>query len=601
MTRKLTTIIVISFVTMLAVLITIVSLLSYRFFFDFTSQEISKTKLTLLNENVDKLTATTNKMSIAAYSLAANEKIVQVFSEPIASSFDAINEQRELRNQLNAMVGLRPEIHSIELYTDRYKEHPFMQEGMMLPLEKLEIEPWFNAFDHMDSGWVRWQINGNQAVSFIHRLVNYRGHKVGYVKVNMLEEMFFADLLLNQNMNPTDEPLLLVDSGGRVMAQTEAGAMELLLQHLTETVGGEPYEQLRSSYMHMSNHYEVMIAGQERYLLLVSKPNAERWRLVQWIPVEPLYAETTKLGWTVLVLGIMVLLLSVPLVYWLGRRIVLAPIRKMIIGMKQVERGRFNTRLDPFYVEEFDYLAQYFNRMTSELEQSIQQIKTEHLARRDAEIKMLQNQIMPHFLYNTLDLIHWKAMDYNADDISVMINSLSKMFRIGLSGGQSFIRLREELEHVKHYIDIQRMRLPDRTIVYEYNVPASCKDYRVPKVILQPIIENSMLHGYPGQANNVVQIDVTVAQVGHALHIEITDDGVGLPADWTLETSKGIGIKNIQERVWMYCGQSYGITLSQREQGGTAAIMTLPVLRTEQEVEDMLAANSNSDYLSGGE
>src|SRR5690606_8723744 len=115
-------------------------------------------------------------------------------------------------------------------------------------------------------------------------------------------------------------------------------------------------------------------------------------------------------------------------------------------------------------------------------------------------------------LYNTLDIIHWKALDYRAEEISRMVNSLSKMFRIGLSGGRNFILLRDELEHVSSYIDIQRARMSDREIDLELKVPAQFKECFVPKIILQPFIENSMKHGYVDKQEATLRIIVEVRQ-----------------------------------------------------------------------------------------
>lgn len=595
MSRKLTTLIVISFVTVLAVVAAVLSLVSYQIFFDFTSKEISETRLTLLNENADKMSSINNDISEAGYYLAANEKIIEIFSEPLIDSFYAVAEQRELRNQLYVMAGLKQDIHSLEIYTDRYNGYPIIIDNIM-PLAELEKLSWFAMFDNMDSGWVPSENNGQRMVSYLHRLVDYRGMKVGYVKVNILEEKFFSDMTVDEDRNPEDELLLLIDAGGRVLARTPAIDRETLLNRLTTEIEDEPYLLLHEDYMPHRNHHQVLVHNNERYLMLISKPNYERWRYLQLIPVESLYAETRKLGWIVLLVGVLVLLLSIPFVYLLGKRIILLPIRKIIKGIKQVERGNFNVHIEPLRIEEFDHVANHFNRMTRELEESIKQIEKEHFARRDAEMKMLQTQIMPHFLYNTLDIIHWKAMDRNAEDISLMVHSLSKMFRIGLSGGRNFIRLRDELEHVRCFIDIQQARMPGRKIDYEANVPAYLKDYFVPKIILQPFIENSMKHGYEGQDGEVwIRIQVmqeAEEEQGGDLLITIVDEGAGFPDQWSIEQTSGIGMKNVQERIQMYCGSRYGIEWNNQPSGGAQVVIRLPALRTPQEVEACLTRNS---------
>ena len=356
MSRKLTTIIVISFVTVLAVVAAVVSLVSYRIFFDFTSQEISGTRLALLNENADKMSSISNDISEAGLYLAANETIIDIFSGPVIDDFDAVTEQRELRNQLYVMAVLKPDIHSLEIYTDRYLGYPIIIDNIM-PIAELEKLSWFTIFDNMDSGWVPWEENGQRMVSYLHRLVDYRGMKVGYVKVNILEEKFFADMTVEEGSEPGSELMMLIDAGGRVLARTPAMDDEALFAQLAVESEEGPYHLLGEEYMPLRNHHQLFIHNNERYLLLISEPNYERWRYMQLVPVDPLYAETKKLGWIVLMVGVLVCCFSIPLVYWLGKRIILLPIRKIIKGIKQVERGNFNVHIEPLRVEEFDHLA----------------------------------------------------------------------------------------------------------------------------------------------------------------------------------------------------------------------------------------------------
>src|SRR5690625_776353 len=145
------------------------------------------------------------------------------------------------------------------------------------------------------------------------------------------------------------------------------------------------------------------------------------------------------------------------------------------------------------------------------------------------------------------------------------------MFRIGLSGGQSYISLRDELEHARCYIEIQRDRL-DQEIQYDVDISATIKGYYVPKIILQPFIENSMRHGYPDEYEETIHIRVTgkiiTSSTVDCLAIEITDNGVGFPPHWQITDAKGIGIRNIQERIWMYFGSQYGVECTNRSEGG---------------------------------
>lgn len=594
MTRKLTNMLIISFVSVIAIILAVVSIIFYRIFFDFTSKEISETRLTLLNENAEKLSGFRNSVVEAGYYLAANQTIIDIFSEPVTDMYDAVTEQRQLKEQLNIMSSLKLDIEALNIYTDRYVGYPILQGSSVHSLSELEEEPWYDLLKQMDSGWIPStdrDKGGPKLVSYIHRLVDFRGTKVGYVKVDVLEESFFANMSEDELINPLLEPLLLIDIGDRVIARTPAADSSGVMGEIAVRAADEPYFRLHETYRHLTDHHQVLKLDNKAYLLLISKPNYERWRMVQLIPVEPLYAEINRLVWYVLVVGMGVLLLSIPLIYWIGKKMIIVPVRKLIQGMRRVERGKFDFRIETLHIEEFNLLAQNFNLMTFELKQLIRQLDAAHRARRDAEMRMLQSQITPHFLYNTLDVIHWKAMDYRAEEISRMVNSLSRMFRIGLSGGRHFIPLREELEHAQCYMDIQRIRL-NRDLRFEIRVPAYLKDYYVPKIILQPFIENSMKHGYDGKSAGQEHIRIDAAHEDERLRIIIEDNGIGLSEAWNAEQSAGIGIRNVQTRIRMYCGEAYGAELFNREEGGVRVVIRLPPLQSPEEVKDCLERNN---------
>jgi two-component system sensor histidine kinase YesM len=584
MVRKLTTLIVISFVAINGLFLIGVSLMSYKVFFDFTSEEISETRLTLLNESMEKVSNFSESISGAGIYMAANENVIQTFSEPLNSAYDSVVEQRELTELLNGTAALTRSVHSFELYTDRYKNYLPSRKGVVFPMNMIKQEPWFLLFETLDNGWIPKHtslLNNQEVISYVHRLMNRFGTTVGYIKVNVLADTFFDNMVDKDFITYLEEPLLLLDQGGRIIAQTHAQGSLGVLDKIVVSPPSDYYKRLFEKYDQLSNHHQILQSKDDLYLLLISEPNDKQWRMVHLIPVDSLYAETRKLGWLVVLLGFGALILSIPLVYWVGTKIII-PIRRIISGMRYVEKGRFDVRIERQYIEEYDILAEHFNHMASELNHSVKELKTVSRARKDAELRMLQSQIMPHFLYNTLDIIHWKAMDYQAEDISLMVNQLSKMFRIGLSGGRNFIRLQDELEHASCYIKIQRYRLIHK-IDYEVNVSGSMKEYYVPKIILQPFIENSMNHGYSENFEGTIKIIINIQCIqelnNEYMSIEITDNGRGLPEEWTIDDSTGIGIKNVQERIWMYCGKSYGIELFSNLNGGGARVrIKLPII-----------------------
>lgn len=183
-------------------------------------------------------------------------------------------------------------------------------------------------------------------------------------------------------------------------------------------------------------------------------------------------------------------------------------------------------------------------------------------------------------------MIHWRALDYEAKDISRMIVQLSKLLRIGLSGGRLFIRVRDELEHARCYVSIQSERLPF-SIDYQEQIDPRVRGCYIPKIILQPFIENAVMHGHPKEGKLRIQVDMRELEgidPPSKIIICIRDNGQGLPEGWKLEETTGIGIRNVHQRIQLYCGMGYGIDICAGELGGVGVTITLPRIETEEQL-----------------
>lgn len=581
MIRKLKTIMVICFVFVNALFLAGVSYTSYQYFFNFTSKEISETKLSLLNESANKLSGVIKSISEAGTFIAIDRTMTEIFDGSPASPYDALVERDELKKFVNDISSLKQEVYSIDLYTNRYKDYPYLYDYTIQPEANLKEMEWFGPFiENVDNGWTPEHVHpllDQEMISYVHRILNQRNETVGYIKVNVLAKNFLEYMVDTDLYKEINEPFILLNTGGRIIAETHSRKEFPILNDIIVPAENEVYERLIPEYDPLTNHHQLIKKDNEYHLLLISKPNYEQWRLVQVIPVDELYAETKELGIFVLIIGLIAIILSVPIVYGIGRWIT-KPISQMIRGMRKVEEGDFDVHMNRHYVEEYDILANNFNQMTNKLSESLEQLEKENANRREAEIRALQSQIMPHFLYNTLDMIKWKSLDHDADDVSDMVNKLSKMLRIGLSGGLKFIRLRDELDHAKCYIDIQKQR-QTQAIQHIVRVPASMKDLYVPKIILQPFIENSIKHGYQDLEEDRMEITIngSIIEEENKIKLTIKDTGKGLPENWSYSDATGIGIKNVRERIAMYCGEQFDVEVYNHPQGGVMVEIILPI------------------------
>ncbi|MFA9557859.1 sensor histidine kinase [Evansella sp. AB-rgal1] len=589
MFRKLKSIIVISYLAVTVLFFSSFSIITYKIFFDYTREEISEARLTGINESMSRISSFTTSVRDSGIYFVTNRNVIQTFSHQNVSTYESIVEQRTLTDLMNDIASFKRGIHSIELYTDRYNHYPNVAGSRVYSTQLIEEEPWFEFINKSNYGWIPKHESPSTkefVVSYYHHVTNPRGITVGYVKVNVLADTFLESMYERNFADNIDEPLLLFDSNRRIIGHTNTSeSHEVINQLITYESNGE-YGMLSEEYVNQFNQYDILEEKDNKYMLVISKANEDQWRLVHLVPIDSLYSESRKLGVIVFFLGITSLLLLIPISYFVGRSL-LQPINKIIQGMQEVEKGNFDVRVKPHYIDEYKTMANNFNRMTFQLDQSLKDLKRENRLKREAELRTLQNQIVPHFLYNTLDMIHWKAMDYQAEDISFMVNQLSKMYRIGVSGGQSFIPLRDELEHVKCYINLQKVRM-HADIKYDVRIPATIKEAFVPKVILQPFVENSIKHGFLRDIENPIHIRILATCSEDYLEIKIIDNGTGLPNGWKIEDSKGIGIKNIKERIWIYCGTNYGVDLFNGDDGGTIVYMKLPMIKNREQLKNFL-------------
>lgn len=602
---KLSTLMVTCFIAFNLLLVSVIVWLAYQSFSAVTFTEISKARLALLNESTrrgfDFITGVTG----TAYSLASNRELSSLLETKGAGRLTQIHQRREVSKILDHTVVVSEGITSVELYTDAFNGVTVTMADRIYSVDTIAGDSWFAALEHADAAWVPLRENesGQSLIGYAQRIFDSRGGTVAYVLIRLSRADIvrrFADMPM-----VLDGQVLLVDTAGNVVMQMGDGNLEVnsgedsssiqgasgIFPSINVSAAGESEPVVDRAWIqehveHGKDGFEV-VSGKPggAQLVLYSRPAMLQWRLVQTIPVHTLLSPVRQAGWQVLGIAVLGLLFSAVLAYLFVWRIV-RPLRQLIKRMRQLEKGDFNTRVQLSFTEEYAHLAYGFNHMASQLTELMEQVKEESRAKREAQTGLLEAQIKPHFLYNTLDMIHWRALDYEAKDISRMIVQLSKLLRIGLSGGRLFIRVRDELEHARCYVSIQSERLPF-SIDYQEQIDPRVRGCYIPKIILQPFIENAVMHGHPKEGKLRIQVDMRELEgidSPSKIIICIRDNGQGLPEGWKLEETTGIGIRNVHQRIQLYCGTGYGIDICAGELGGVVVTITLPRIETEEQL-----------------
>lgn len=222
--------------------------------------------------------------------------------------------------------------------------------------------------------------------------------------------------------------------------------------------------------------------------------------------------------------------------------------------------------------------------MMEEIEVLMEQVKLEQHQIEQIRLDALQSQIQPHFLYNTLDCIHWQAIAEGNKEISTMVKALAKYYRICLSGGHDIIPLKMELEHVRNYLVIQNMRY-DNIISSEISVDSNAEETMIPKLTLQPLVENSIYHGMKVKEGKTGTVFIKVKRTANDVLITLADTGTGMTQEEIdkmneqlskYEESFGYGVRNVNKRIQLLYGEEYGLYYLSNETGGVTVEIRLP-------------------------
>lgn len=254
---------------------------------------------------------------------------------------------------------------------------------------------------------------------------------------------------------------------------------------------------------------------------------------------------------------------------------------EMMNSMDNVKNGEFKPVPSDDYNDDIETFIHNYNDMLIEFEELLNTQKQHETQKRKLQLKILQEQIKPHFLYNTLELINNAAIINNIPEISETVLELSSFYRISLSQGDEIHCLKYELQHIQLYFSLQNKRA-QKHLILEINAPEELLDTKTPKLILQPIMENAYYHAFPVPLNkNNAKIEVTVKRIEDNIIIEFCDNGVGIPYETQklileTESKNGFGLKNVNERIKLYFGNDYGLSISSIPDTGTTITIKLP-------------------------
>lgn len=401
-------------------------------------------------------------------------------------------------------------------------------------------------------------------------LKNSQFEEIGVILLNVrqssIEQLFTWQKMM------TEGDTFIVNDGGNVLISSSTGHTEALEKSLIEKI-------LQSSDAFQKIEHK---AGNQKFIVFVYQSMYNNWKYISMIRENDLIRDAKNIRYMNSILGFLFTILFLFISVAMAFRITI-PIKKITQYMKEFEIKGSVKPLQFRNNDEISYLYATFTEMTERINKLIETIYEQEIMNKDQQLKILQSQINPHFLYNTFDIINWMAREKKVPEIGDIVKALSEIMRYTITSDDPEVLIEEELKHILHYLLIQKIRF-DNLLEYDIYMDDRVKTCKILKLTLQPIIENAIKHGFKRKRKKCL-IKVTGVLKENVIYITIQDNGAGISPE-KLETvlcrknkagsQGGVGLINVDQRLKLKYGESFGLDIHSVEGHGTEVVIRVP-------------------------
>ena len=537
------------------------------------SSEYTHTIIQQMNQNIDSYI---DYMENIAYLISSNEDVQDYLFD------DKIDNEGRYRilNQLQTILDSRSDIRNVGIISKNGRM--LINDGSKSVNQDLDLntQEWYatalekpngpiltsSHVQHIISGERPWVITLSRGI----RDRSGSGEKEG---------VFFIDLnysaiseLCDQSTVGTKGYAFILDAKGNIVYHPQQQQLYNELQ--TENI---------SLIMDTDEDTVLTGTGNDGKLYSISRSEKTGWTVVDCTNVKELLSKSRQAQSVYVLTAIILVIVALLFSRFMARSITL-PIQKLRDSMKKVQEGDFS--VSDVVVDsknEIGSLTKSFDVMTHRIHELMEQNVHEQEEKRKSELKALQSQINPHFLYNTLDSIIWMAEGKKNEEVVLMTASLARLLRQSISNEDEVVPIANEVEYARGYLTIQKMRYKDK-LEFQIEVDSSILYIPLIKLVLQPIIENAIYHGLKYKESKGLLIVKGFMKDGNAV-LQVIDDGVGMDEETLAHIydkhkvnyhSNGVGVYNVQKRLKLYYGEDYGITYTSELGKGTTATITIP-------------------------
>ncbi len=515
------------------------------------------------------------------------------------------NKRYEYNNRLNEMfrAAAAPSQNTISaMFYMKNGENVYLKDEIRLPKEKMENQAWYQKaiqwqdvvslgiFDTSRQNITYSRLKSGQCVLVAALSPSRLLDRSKTIEMVMLFDVTpVGDLIKKYNRDPLLGTTFLTDKSGTLLF---AGENHEQAAGFLENLSLEDLNEGQSRYFRRWLQ-DPDTGRRGNYTIVSSEGGQPGWRLITCVKTENLTAAYNRMAviWVV-VAGILMFLFYLFSRFFL--RSIIGPVHTMVEGLREVEAGNLDTHIEPAGHTEIRNMIHSFNQMVRQLKVSIAENEQVQKKKHEAEVRALQSQINPHFLVNTLNSIRFMAQVSRFEGIRRMAEALIKILSCSFRGNISFYTVKEELEVLDSYLYLMKIRYSNGFEV-AYQIDEGCLDYRMPRLILQPVVENSIVHGLSEKEDDIGHLQVQVSQNEEFVIFTIADDGTGMtedeikylftPKERQAGDNTSIGVENVYARIKLYFGEKCRMSMESQTGKYTRTTIEIPKITEDRNGE----------------
>lgn len=567
-------IIIISFLVM--------SMINYWYSINALTRKLTESRLNVLSETAQNLDQLFSGVKSRAAQIKYDVNVQRVLTEDfLLNGYEGYNANDQAQKVLQNITLSWEYIKSIHVVPTEVIVRNKNTTSGFINKKNIQNNAWYNMVDKssLKGTWLPTRMSEETFIAneniytYVLPITNlYNDSKIiGHVFVNIKESSLYS--ILRSNNADKDSKIVLIDEKNRVFFDSD------------RIYGNKSVDQnlfSKEGFQGLSGHYFTGKSSDKQLVIYSTVPETG-WKIITGVPFSGISAELNQLKqatYTAIVICSFISLLVAFILY----KGISKPLNDIAIRIMNIGRGDFTQQeYDITSKNELERINNNFNWMSKRIAQLIDRNTLTLAQKREAEFKALQAQINPHFLYNTLDTINWLAMLNDQKDISSMVMNLSKFYRNSLNGGREMILIEEELAHAKAFLEIEKYSYKNRFDV-NFNIDNRLLKYYTIKLILQPLVENAIIHGFK-EKEGKGKICLQLYSKSDTIYFEVIDDGRGMDEEQIkrvlTEKTAGYGVANVDERIKLRFGEQHGVTYKSQKGIGTTAIISIPFVEQQ--------------------